>query len=73
MAENFGYDFDGDTGTEGNGGGEGVAADVGGYGFLYATGHGKSLEVAIIHVIGKMRQLAVVAVEDFNDGGQEDQ
>lgn len=43
MAENLGDDFDGDTGTEGDGGGEGVAADVGGDGFLNATCEGKSL------------------------------
>ena len=73
MAKNFGNNLNGDTSTEGNGGGKGVAADMGGYGFLYATGHGKSLEVAIVHVISEVWQLAVVAVEYFNHRGQEDQ
>ena len=71
MAENLGNHFNGDTGAKGNGGGEGVAADVGGDGFLYATGEGKGFEISIIHVVSEVWQLAVVAVKDFDHRGQQ--
>lgn len=73
MAENLGDHFDRHTGTEGDGGGEGVAADVCGDGFLYATTEGEGFEVAIVHVVGEVWQLAVVAVEYFDHWGKENQ
>ena len=73
MAENLGDHFDGHTGSKGYSGGEGVAANVGSDGFLYATTEGEGFEIAVIHVVGEVWQLAVVAVEYFDHWGKENQ
>ena len=59
MAENLGDHFDRDTGAEGNGGSKGVTANVCGDGFLNTTCRGKGFKIAIVHVVGKVWQLAV--------------
>lgn len=71
MTEHLADNFDGDTRTEGNGSGEGVATDVCSDGLGDADGKSQRLEVAVVNIIGKVWQLEVVALEDVHDGRQE--